>query len=1219
MSSYGLTQIKFALGIGSLFTFYGIAAVATIFIGDNFGYSRWTQAIVVIALVVITAPIALIVGFVSSRRERKAKEKEEAEKAEAEKSEEEKSEEKAKPAETYLDLTNGAEETVQFLKNSNLGVNGKDAVYALPWYLVMGTPKSGKSSLVLGSNLDFETLPSQRQSEQKFVRPTRNVDWRVTNDAVFLDTAGRYQTEGVDEEEWSSLLETIKKNRGNRPIDGLVLAIDTNRILKSDEREIEETAKVLRARLDDVRQRLQIRFPVYLVFTHADSIEGFRDSFSTSKQEGKNLVWGATIPLEKSDNAQSLFDGEFEILQDAIMKRRLMRLSAPFPPVRQLRIFNFPLHFSSARRKLGTFVMTLFRPNPFNESPFLRGFYFTAAPLNKVKTKPGQTMGNLPQTVGNTYFTERFFRDVLLRDKDLVKTFQEQKQKPPIWGWMLTGLGTVLVLGFLIMVGVSLANNKLMLDDAAEKGRAVITNVQSNADANPLEKNADKTQTEIKTLIEFHDLLANLDRYEREGAPFYMRFGLYSGDSIYKNALLPIFYNAVEQRFKTPALRHLEADLKKFSEMNITGTQEEQEKILGENYEKLEAYLMLSGEYKNRAAADALVKTLKPYWLEDSKIPADLKPEAEEMLKFWAKQVDRGANANDTSPEYFPRIKFDEDIVKAARLKLQNYPAHARYYHSKVREISEKVEDAIGETTVEKILLNDGRDAQFVKGSYKVQGAFTKEGYELMKTAISEANEKLSDDDWVLGEQGKKAVTSNDDASKVEAAYQRDYATQWLEFVKGLSIAPYQGQEDADKALQSFGSPSSPITLVLQKIEYHTNLSAEKKAASFWDYFSYDYWFGGKNKTETGGNTQVEKDFRPLFGFVGDAAKSDTPLDKYNGAIGKVATKFSTFSPNDIQQIADELRNDNDKSFTQLRRSEGEINTLLGVFASSGSASTEISDFLQEPLGNLKILLGADAKTQLAKTWSNELLPKAREMQQGFPFEDGSNEAKLNKITEFLNPVNGKLTEFYKKNLKNYFEEKDGQLILKEGSPITPEFAAYLNNAFKLRKALFGESSATPKFEYEFRLEKVADTLIEMTIDGKDLTSEGASSAKLTFPASSGETNGVFMKIESTAGTTTTSGSTLPTNTAENSNTGAPPVSPFQSNSNSTDESKEWKGEWGLFRFFYDGKPSKQNGEYNLNYSLGGKTVKAIIKPLNDDLFDRDIFRKLSPPDNLLK
>jgi type VI protein secretion system component VasK len=185
------------------------------------------------------------------------------------------------------------------LKTSNWA-NGKDAVYSLPWYVVAGTPKAGKSSLVLGSNLNFQTLPSQRQSEQKFVRPTGNIDWRVTSDAVFVDTAGRYQTEGVDGEEWSAMLETIKKYRSNRPLDGFLMVVNAEKILNSDSRKSRKWRKFC-ARGSTTRWRaLKVRFPVYLIFTHADAIEGFRDSFSTSKNEGKTLVWGATIPLEKA-------------------------------------------------------------------------------------------------------------------------------------------------------------------------------------------------------------------------------------------------------------------------------------------------------------------------------------------------------------------------------------------------------------------------------------------------------------------------------------------------------------------------------------------------------------------------------------------------------------------------------------------------------------------------------------------------------------------------------------------------------------------------------------------------------------------------------------------------------------------------------------------------------------------------------------------------------
>ena len=445
MSSFYTDQLKSALGLTGLFTFYGIVAMIIWLGGNQFGSlhakNRYYCPCFTDAAVCARRRLCCKAAARKNRKPRKQKPK-----PENNQRRQRKAQKLVAPTGNYDDLSKSSEEVIQFLKSSNLGEGGKDAVYSLPWYVVAGMPKSGKSSLVLGSNLNFQNLPSQRESEQKFIRSTRNIDWRVTSDAVFVDTAGRYQTEGVDQDEWAALLETIKKSRPKRPLDGFLLVINTDKILTSNEREIEQNAKVLRARLDEAMQRIKVRFPVYLVFTNADSIEGFRDSFSTSKNEGKNLVWGATIPLEKSENAQAMFDGEYEILHNSLMKRRLMRFSAPFPPVRQLRIFNFPLHFGSARRKIGAFVSTLFRPNPFSESPFLRGFYFTAAPSKNPPVKPGQTLANVPQAVGNTYFTERFFRDVLLRDKDLVRTFQEQKQKPPILGWALTSLGGLVVL-----------------------------------------------------------------------------------------------------------------------------------------------------------------------------------------------------------------------------------------------------------------------------------------------------------------------------------------------------------------------------------------------------------------------------------------------------------------------------------------------------------------------------------------------------------------------------------------------------------------------------------------------------------------------------------------------------------------------------------------------------------------------------------------------------
>ena len=150
-----------------------------------------------------------------------------------------------------------------------------------------------------------------------------------------------------------------------------------------------------------------------------------------------------------------------------------------------------------------------------------------------------------------------------------------------------------------------------MLDEAEQKGDAVLTIVKANRDRNPLEKDADGTRNEINAIDDLRGLLVRLDDNERNGAPIYMRFGLYSGDRIYKSALLPIYFNAVEKRFKEPVIRKLEDDLEKFNASQITGTPEQQEAILGKHYDLLKAYLMLSGEYKDKADPTTLKNALK--------------------------------------------------------------------------------------------------------------------------------------------------------------------------------------------------------------------------------------------------------------------------------------------------------------------------------------------------------------------------------------------------------------------------------------------------------------------------------------------------------------------------------------------------------------------------------------------------------------------------------
>src|SRR5262245_47005894 len=197
------SQLKRIILIAILVSLYGLASVVTWFAGESLGLDA-SARILIIALILLTWPVGYLILYFLRRKSSTPDASLTA------------------PARPPGELERGAEEAVQWLRTSRLGADG-DAVYGLPWFLVAGPIGSGKTSLLLSGALDFHALPSQRRTDMNLVRPTADCEWRVTNSAVFIDSSGRYQTEGPDRDEWSALIETIKKHRRDRALDGVII------------------------------------------------------------------------------------------------------------------------------------------------------------------------------------------------------------------------------------------------------------------------------------------------------------------------------------------------------------------------------------------------------------------------------------------------------------------------------------------------------------------------------------------------------------------------------------------------------------------------------------------------------------------------------------------------------------------------------------------------------------------------------------------------------------------------------------------------------------------------------------------------------------------------------------------------------------------------------------------------------------------------------------
>ncbi len=197
-----------------------------------------------------------------------------------------------------------------------------------------------------------------------------------------MDTTGRFVTQvdkSLDKAEWLNLLDLIKKYRKVKPIDGLIIAMDISRILKGNDDEIEREAQNIRDRIDDIVENLGIKFPVYLIFTKCDLIQGFADFFNDLTKEGREQIFGCSFTPQQQSNPGTAFGDEWKILCKSLKERVHARLNPDTNINERSGIYLFPRQLDIAYEKINRFVSTLFRPSTYLERPTLNGFYLTSS------------------------------------------------------------------------------------------------------------------------------------------------------------------------------------------------------------------------------------------------------------------------------------------------------------------------------------------------------------------------------------------------------------------------------------------------------------------------------------------------------------------------------------------------------------------------------------------------------------------------------------------------------------------------------------------------------------------------------------------------------------------------------------------------------------------------------------------------------------------------
>jgi type VI secretion system protein ImpL len=702
---------------------------------------------------------------------------------------------------------------ISALKSSKLG--GKkpsEALYALPWYVIIGPPGSGKSTALRNSGLRFPYLSKSGGGVQG-VGGTRNCQWWMTNDAVILDTAGRYTTEDSDRDEWLSFLELLKKNRPKQPVNGVMVAIAVTDVSEAHPEDVHTRAREIRSRIDEVMAKLEMVVPVYVLFTKIDLLPGFVELFGDLGNTERRQIWGFTLPVTVKQDPTQAFDQNFDELAQVIERRAVRRMGEERRVEARDKIYEFPQYFEPMKEKLALFVGELMADNVYAESPHLRGVYFTSGTqegrtIDRIMNSMAAAFGiqpklayTTPQIEPKSYFLGELFEKVIFPDKLIAARSATKIKKQALIGH---GIGAGLLLtafGLAVLPVMGFRNNRTLLNDTNEAVTRIEEHHASNS-SDPIR---------IEKLEPLRQVERELDMHEDEGTPFRLRMGMYQGERIYRH-VRDLYLRTVRDELLRPILDIEMEQLNRFVQRYAPIQDEVKDSEHQEFEARLRFYLLLTCipqvegncEYppKGEPGLDEkqrpwLVETIADKWAKPLELAGDAATRSN-MLAIAEAYIDIVA----TEPGYL----FERNVRLVASVR-------------EILKRTDQTEALLAELTRDvegrDIGLSDIVNLKTLKNDEKiVPRAYTRQAWDnQLRYTLSEPIENLLGNEWVLGLTAEEVAKNRENQlEELRSRYFEEYIRHWRGFLGSLhTTQPTESPEALAELRELTGGSSPPI------------------------------------------------------------------------------------------------------------------------------------------------------------------------------------------------------------------------------------------------------------------------------------------------------------------------------------------------------------------------------------------------------------------------
>lgn len=1077
-------------------------------------------------------------------------------------------------AEDIAQMQERAQRALDTMRDARVGKHG-EFVYELPWYIIIGPPGAGKTTALKNSGLDFPVSQALGDGPVRGLGGTRTTEWWFTDQAVLIDTAGRYTTQdsdqSVDARAWRGFLDLLRRHRPRQPVTGIIVAMSVTDLVGEDESAAMAHGHAVRARINEVQSAFGVRTPVYILLTKLDLLAGFTEFFDDMSAHEREQVWGETWGVDTVAD-QAAFGRAFDGLVARLDARVLMRVQTEQDVTRRGLIFAFPQQFASLRQPLSHLLGVVGRETKFEPRPFVRGFYFTSGtqfgrPIDRLlgalasRFGLSLTAGRAEASRGRSYFLSDLLTKVVFPESALAGRDPKVERRERL---MRIGvLGTVAAASLLLVMlwTYSYVRNAALIDRLATRAAVL----QRQVAALPPGRIGDSDVLQLLESLEaaralpFSSTAAPADR----SPGFSWGIGRGSG---FRAQVDGAYRNLLNRQFLPRLLLGLEDRLTALAGEAPTEGRDNRADI----YATLRLYLMLGRAPGAPLDRGGILAAFDDRWAEQ--LPGEEQEPARAALHRHLETLLAG-------PMQPPRL--NATVIADARSRAASLGPGERVYAQMLTDPGLR---NLPDWTIAEV-PGVGTSRLFTRRSGKaltdgVPGMFRRRFFfQNVVPAIGRYAAQAANENWVMGGGAASGGFLNSPMGAVKDAllttYLADFTRRWDEMIDDVVAS---GELPMDQRLRMAVRPPSPVKALFAAWADETNLTPPSlrkgrgsAALRVGAIFSRNIYRGLQRADQVGAAAgtapkappgpldEVIEHFRWLREL--NPGTGPAPIDDALNALTAVGDTGT--AARSAAGLGDPL--------LQRERAAGAMaaTARLGQAAATlpPAAGRMFNGFVTASTSQLNHDSLAGIRTQYAA----QLGPECRSiLAMGYPFRAAPREATIDDFSRLFRP-GGLIDGFVATNLAGQIDTRGrGASLTASGRALglSPQAVAQFGRAARIRDAFFKPGDIRPNLRLLIEPVRIAGDAdaVTLSVDGAPAAFDRTArrGVELRWP---GNPPGVTLSVQ-------------------HGGSASPSV-------------RSWPGDWGLFRFVAEGGGGASAGAATVTFNDGGASATFRIRAIS--------------------